>query len=85
MVVFVELELIVEPRLWPRKRRGFLLTILVILPMVEAFGVWGLIMSPPVSAALVAVGGQAYQAYVNQRQTAVQWQELQTRYKCCKK
>lgn len=80
LLVFIGLELIVEPRLWPRKRRSFLLTILLILPLFEVVGFWGLLMAPPLAAALEVLGGQAYQTYVAQRDTAVQLEKLEARY-----
>ncbi|MBX3057037.1 MAG: hypothetical protein KF770_11250 [Anaerolineae bacterium] len=69
-----------EPRLWPRKRRSFLLTILVILPLFEAFGLWGLVVAPPLAAALEVVVGQLYQASITRVDTAVPLERLQTRY-----
>jgi predicted PurR-regulated permease PerM len=80
LLIFIGLEWIIEPRLWPRKRRSFLLTIVVILPLFEVFGLWGLMVAPLLAAALEALGGQAYQAYMVQRQTAVQLDELEARY-----
>lgn len=79
LLLFIGLEIVVEPRLWPRKRRSFLLTILVILPLFEAFGLWGLIVAPALAAAIEVIVGQVYQAYVTQRKTAVQLEELETR------
>lgn len=80
LLVFIGLELVVEPRLWPRKRRSFLLTILVILPLFEAFGLWGLIVAPPLAAALEVVVAQLYQASITRGETAVPIEKLQTRY-----
>lgn len=80
LLVFLGLELVVEPRLWPRKRRSFLLMILVILPLFEALGVWGLLAAPPLAAALEALAGQAYQAYLARRETVVQLDGLEGRY-----
>lgn len=80
LLVFIGLELVVEPRLWPRKRRSFLLTILVILPLFEAFGLWGLVVAPPLAAALEVVVGQLYQVSITRVDTAVPLERLQTRY-----
>ncbi|MCL4265603.1 MAG: AI-2E family transporter [Anaerolineae bacterium] len=80
LLVFIGLELIVEPRLWPRKRRSFLLTILVILPLFEAFGLWGLIVAPPLAAAIEVMVVQVYQASITRGETAVPVERLQTRY-----
>jgi len=79
LLVFIGLEVVVESRLWPRKRRSSLITILVIMPLFEAFGLWGLIVAPPLAAALEAFIAQAYQAYIEQRKTVVQLDELETR------
>ena len=79
LLVFIGLEIIVEPRLWPRERLSFLLTVLIILPLFETFGVWGLLMAPVLAAASEAVMGQVYQRYVRQRKTAVVLKELEIR------
>lgn len=78
-VIFLILELVVEPRITPRKNRSFLLIILVILPLFEAFGFWGLVLGPPIAAGLEAVVGQAYQAYLAQKKHTVQIENLETR------
>ncbi|MCA9958549.1 MAG: AI-2E family transporter [Anaerolineales bacterium] len=80
LALFLGLELWVEPRFWGRERRSFLLTILVIVPLVEAFGLWGLVVAPPFAAALEVLISQAYQAYLNRSQTAVQLDKLEERY-----
>jgi predicted PurR-regulated permease PerM len=80
LTVFLGLDLFIEPHLWPRQRRGFLLTILIIIPLQEAFGLWGLIIAPPLAAALEVLLGQTYQATVTRQTTAVQLDSLETRY-----
>jgi predicted PurR-regulated permease PerM len=80
LILFWGLEWFVEPRFWQRERHSYLLTILVIIPMVEVFGIWGLIVAPPLAAALEVLIAQAYQTYVAQRATAVQLDDLETRY-----
>lgn len=82
LVLFLVLEFFVEPRLWPKaqERRSFLLTILLVIPLLEAVGFWGLLVAPPLAAALEVVIGQVYQAYVRQRGTAVHLQDLEARY-----
>lgn len=79
LIIFICLELIVEPYLWPRKRRSFLLTILVILPLFELFGVWGLVVAPLLAAAIEALGSEAYQTYIGGRDTALQLEGLAAR------
>lgn len=80
LVLFLALEFFVEPRLWPRKRRSFLFTILLIIPLLEAFGLWGLLVAPPLAAALEVLIGQAYQFYLQREGTAVQLDDIETRY-----
>ncbi len=80
LVVFLALELLVEPRLWARERRSFLLIILTIIPLLEAFGLWGLILAPVLAATLEVVIGQVYRAALTRQSTAVQFQDLQTRF-----
>lgn len=79
LIVFGGLDLFVEPRLWPRKH-SFLLTILLIIPLVEALGLLGLMAAPPLAAAIEVLIRQTYQAYVGQQATAVQLHELEARY-----
>ncbi|MAU01447.1 MAG: hypothetical protein CL608_30270 [Anaerolineaceae bacterium] len=80
LILFLALEFFVEPRLWPRKRRSFLFTILLIIPLLEAFGLWGLLVAPPLAAALEVLIGQAYQFYLQREGTAVQLDDIETRY-----
>ncbi len=80
LCLFVVLEFFVEPYLWPRQRRSFLLTILLVIPLLEAFGLWGLLVAPPLAAAAEVVIHQAYQAYVRREGTAVKLDDLEARY-----
>lgn len=80
IIIFIGLEMIIEPRLWPRERRGFLLTFLIVVPLLEAFGMWGLLVAPPLSAAIEVLIGQAYQASLNRQVTHVQIHDLQDRH-----
>jgi predicted PurR-regulated permease PerM len=80
LVLLTTLEFFVKPRLWPRKRRSFLFTILLIIPLLEAFGLWGLLVAPPLAAALEVVVGQAYQVYVKREGTAVKLDDIEARY-----
>lgn len=81
-VLFLVLEFFVEPRLWPKaqERRSFLLTILLVIPLLEAVGFWGLLVAPPLAAALEVIIGQVYQSYVRQRGTAVHLHDLEDRF-----
>jgi predicted PurR-regulated permease PerM len=80
LVLFLALEFFVEPRLWPRKRRSFLFIVLLIILLLEAFGLWGLLVAPPLAAALEVVINQTYQVYVKREGTAVQLNDIETRY-----
>jgi predicted PurR-regulated permease PerM len=80
LVLFLVLEFFVEPRLWPRKRRSFLFTVLLIILLLEAFGLWGLLVAPPLAAALEVLISQAYQFYLKREGTAVQLDDIETRY-----
>ena len=80
LIIFLVLEFFVEPRLWPRKRRSFLFTVLLIIPLLELFGLWGLLVAPPLAAALEVLIGQAYQVYMMREETAVKLEDLEARY-----
>jgi len=52
MVVYLVLELYVEPRLYTRARYWRVLILLIMLAMTDAFGLLGLLVSPPLATAL---------------------------------
>ncbi len=52
LVVLMLLEFFVEPRFFTRKSYSSLLTVVVIIPMGMAFGLIGVILAPPLAAAL---------------------------------
>lgn len=54
--VLLFLERIVEPRLFDRRRYNSLITAIVIIGMAEAAGLVGLLLGPPLAAALQIVG-----------------------------
>lgn len=80
LIIFLGLDMFIKPRLWPRERRGFLLTLLIIVPLLEAFGIWGLLIAPPLSAAIEVLIGQAYQASLNRNNVYVQIEDLRMRH-----
>lgn len=80
LLLFLVLELFVEPRLWPRERRSFLVTMLVIIPLVEAFGLWGLLVAPALAAAVEVLIAGAYSSYIKREETAVRLEDLEQRY-----
>ena len=80
LFIFLVLDFAIKSRLWPRERRGFLLTILVSVPLVEAFGLWGLIIAPPLAAALEVLVWQTYQASIDRPNTTLALDDLETRF-----
>jgi predicted PurR-regulated permease PerM len=46
------LELLVEPRLFNRRKNNSTMTVILMVVLVEDFGLVGLIMAPPITAAL---------------------------------
>ncbi len=55
-VVLLFLERVVEPRLFDRRRYNSLITAMVIIGMAEVAGFFGLLLGPPLAAALQIVG-----------------------------
>ena len=49
--VFAFLEFVVERKLYPRERYGSVLVLLITIIMVEALGITGLLIAPPLAAA----------------------------------
>ena len=54
--------------------------ILLIIVLLEAFGLWGLLLAPPLAAALEVLISQAYQVYLKRERTAVQLDDIEARY-----
>lgn len=52
LLVFVGLEVVVEPRLYHRRQYSSLLVVLLLIIMGEAYGVLGVLVAPPLAAAL---------------------------------
>ncbi len=50
--VYLLMEMVVEPRLYTRTRYWRVLVLLIMLAMTDAFGILGLIISPPLATAL---------------------------------
>lgn len=48
-LIFLILEFLVEPRLYQRNRYGTILVIAVMMIMVDAFGLFGLLLAPPLA------------------------------------
>ncbi len=58
LIVLMLLEWFVEPRLFQRKRYNPILLVLVAVGMVDWLGLLGLLIAPPVAAAVQIVAGQ---------------------------
>jgi len=52
VLVFVVLEVVIEPRLYHRRQYSTLLVVLMLIIMGEAYGVLGVLVAPPLAAAL---------------------------------
>src|SRR5512134_3016951 len=52
------LEFVVEPRLFNRRRFSSLLVVIVVLVLVDEYGLIGILLAPPVAAALQIFAGQ---------------------------
>jgi predicted PurR-regulated permease PerM len=81
LLAFYGVEFLVERRfLAPSRRRYNMLTMLIIIPAVDAFGLWGLIFAPPLAAIFEALIGQVYRGFLARRRTTVQLTQLEQRY-----
>jgi len=58
LLVLLLLEWLVEPRLFRRKRYNPILLVVVAVGMVDWLGLLGLLIAPPVAAAIQIIGGQ---------------------------
>lgn len=52
ILIFLFLELLVEPRFFQRQRYSPLLIVIVMVAMAEAFGLVGLVIAPPLAASI---------------------------------
>jgi len=58
ILVLLTLEWLVEPRLFPSKRYNPILLVLVAVGMVDWLGLLGLLLAPPIAAAVQILGNQ---------------------------
>jgi predicted PurR-regulated permease PerM len=56
LLVFTLLEFVIEPRFYNRRQYNSLLIVLVVLALGEEFGVAGVLIAPPLAAALQILG-----------------------------
>jgi hypothetical protein len=79
VVILLVLEFVVEPRLL--RRPSGLLVILLMLPLVETYGLGGFVIAPMLAVALQVVLGYAMRLYLQpQASTAVEMEQLEARY-----
>ena len=81
IIVFLVLEWVVEARLWPREQHSFLLTILVIVPLVDAFGVWGLVAAPLLSVIFESLIKKAFGMMLKKPAEIVDLEKIEDRYR----
>jgi putative permease len=81
LVVLLVLEVVVEPRLFNRRRYSSLLIVVVLVAMADVYGIVGLIIAPPLAAALQILFGSILRlsAPVETVNPTVQVANLQTR------
>lgn len=59
IVIFGVMEFVVEPRLYDRSKYGVVLVILIMMAMVEALGIGGLLLAPPLALTLQIILDEA--------------------------
>ncbi len=52
LLIFLLMEFVLEPRLYDRSKSGALLVILMMMAMVDALGIVGLLLAPPLALAI---------------------------------
>lgn len=57
IVVLGALEYLIEPRVFDRRRYNSLLILLLVIIFTELFGISGLLLGPPIAAAIQLIGG----------------------------
>lgn len=80
LAVMALLEFVVEPRLFKRTSSSGLLVILLMLPLVDSYGLVGFMIAPPLAVALQAVLGNAIRLYLQPAVAAVEIEGLEARY-----
>jgi predicted PurR-regulated permease PerM len=60
--VLAFLEFVVEPRLFKRERFSSLLVVIVLLVLADEYGLIGILVAPPVAAAIQIIAGQLWRA-----------------------
>ena len=66
------LEFVVEPRLFNRRRFSSLLVVIVVLVLVDEFGLIGILLAPPLAAAIQILAGQLLRSTTTAKATLAQ-------------
>ena len=77
--VLAFLEFFVEPRLFRRSQFSGVLIIVVIVMMVDAYGLTGFLIAPPLAVALQVLAGQVVQAIRQPRTATVEIETIEKR------
>lgn len=77
--VLAFLEFVVEPRIYQRRQYSGVLTIIIILIMVDAYGLIGFVVAPPLAVALQVLTGHVVAAIRRSPTTAIQIDTLEQR------
>lgn len=79
--VFLIMEFVVEPRFFNRRRYNSLFTVLTVVLLGDSFGIFGLLVGPPLAVALQVLGEQLLQrrAVAPGRQPTVESTEIRER------
>lgn len=79
VLVLAFLEFVVEPRLFKRKQFSSLLIIFTMIILVEAYGLAGFVIAPPLAVALQVLGSHVAQIIQRPKAMTLQLQELEDR------
>ena len=66
------LEFVVEPRLFNRRRFSSLLVVIVVLVLVDEYGLIGVLLAPPLAAAIQILAGQLMRSTTTAKATLAQ-------------
>jgi predicted PurR-regulated permease PerM len=81
LVVLIFLEFVVEPRILPRHRSSTMLTILLLLPLIESFGLAGLVFAPLLASTIEVLSIQLFRAQTQRSSTAVHISQLEEKHR----
>ena len=79
VAVLAFLEFVVEPRLFRRNQFSGVLIIFLVLVMVDAYGMTGFLLAPPLAVALQVLGSHLIRAVRQQPTTAIEFATLEAR------